>query len=253
MFGVTFKGNYWNTVTTTEVEISVLAWFFSINIFRKERAWPFLWLIWQRRTESVEYLNNLSMTIVVWIKSRLVADFWRRLLCGLGKFAEALDLHTFDHSCWKQDNLHIYMKVSVGLFCGPHCGLTSHDLCSTLQRWGNLGWPRASGSIGPTVHLGRPLDGVDSALPGPGPPVTPERGHWGGGQLRCDAFPTVCSPSSPHSALWLFGEAVGVVWPAWVKIQWRGRVLRGNVDGLGHQLVAGHLLPLLHLRLKHLV
>ena len=47
--------------------------------------------------------------------------------------------------------------------------------------------------------------------PGPGPPVTPERGHWGGGQLRCDAFPTVCSPSSPHSALWLFGEAVDVV------------------------------------------
>ena len=52
--------------------------------------------------------------------------------------------------------------------------------------------------VGPAVHLGRPLDGVDSALPGPGPPVTPERGHWGGGQLRCDAFPTVCSPSSPH-------------------------------------------------------
>ena len=46
--------------------------------------------------------------------------------------------------------------------------------------------------------------------PGPGPPVTSERGHCGGGQLQCDAFPTVCSPSSPRSALWLFGEAVDV-------------------------------------------
>ena len=91
------------------------------------------------------------------------------------------------------------MKISVGLFCGPDCGLTLHDLCSSLQSGGNLECSRASGT------------GVDSALPGPGPPVTPERGHLGGGQLRCDAFPTVCSPSSPHSALWLFGEAVGVV------------------------------------------
>ena len=31
--------------------------FFSFNIFRKERAWPFPWLIWQQRTESVQYLN----------------------------------------------------------------------------------------------------------------------------------------------------------------------------------------------------
>ena len=148
----------------------------------KEQRVSSIWIIWVWQGSSQHCCVGWSL--VVWIKSRLVANLWRWLLCGLGKFAEALDLHTFDHSCWKQDNPHIYMKLSVGLFCGPHCGLTSHDLCSTLQRWGNLGWPRASGSIGPTVHLGRPLDGVDSALPGPGPPVTPERGHWGGGQLR---------------------------------------------------------------------
>ena len=49
---------------------------------------------------------------------------------------------------------------------------------------------------------------------GPGPPVNPVRGHCGGGRLQCDAFPTVCSPSSPHSAIWLFGEAVDVDWTA---------------------------------------
>ena len=46
--------------------------------------------------------------------------------------------------------------------------------------------------------------------PGPGPPVTSEKGHCGGGQIQCDAFPTVSSPFSPHSAIWLVGAAVDV-------------------------------------------
>ena len=85
MFGVTFKGNYWNIVTTTEVEISVLAWFFSINIFRKERAPPSPWLIWQQRTESVEYLNIwvwqgtsqyccVGWSLVIWINLGLLLN-----------------------------------------------------------------------------------------------------------------------------------------------------------------------------------
>ena len=155
MFGVTFKGNYWNIVTTTEVEISVLAWFFSINIFRKERAPPSPWLIWQQRTESVEYLNIwvwqgssqyccVGWSLVVWIKFRLETNLWRRLLCGLGKFAES-PIHLY--LCWKQDNPHIYMKISVGLFCG----LTLHDLCSSLQSGGNLECSRASGTRTPSI------------------------------------------------------------------------------------------------------
>ena len=77
-----------------------------------------------------------------------------------------------------------------------------HRTQSTLHRHVSTARPLARGA-GTQLNWGQG--------PGPGPPVTPERGHWGGGQLRCDAFPTVCSPSSPHSALWLFGEAVDVV------------------------------------------
>ena len=170
-----------------------------------------------RECRVFEYLGmtRFQSILLCWLKpchmnqSRLVAKLWRRFLCGLGKFAKS----PIDHSCWIHDNPHIYMENSVGFFCRPHRGPMLHDLCSSLQRGGILECPKASGLVAglPMVHLGRPLDGVDSALPGPGPPVTPERGHWDGGQLRCNAFPTVCSPSSPHSALWLFGEAVGVV------------------------------------------
>ena len=53
------------------------------------------------------------------------------------------------------------MENSVGFFCGPHCGPMLHDLCSSFQSGGNLECSRASGTIGLTVHLGRPLDGVD--------------------------------------------------------------------------------------------
>ena len=77
-----------------------------------------------------------------------------------------------------------------------------HRRQSTLRRDVSTARPLARGA-GTQMNWGQG--------PGPGPPVTPERGHWDGGQLRCNAFPTVCSPSPPHSALWLFGEAVGVV------------------------------------------
>ena len=77
-----------------------------------------------------------------------------------------------------------------------------HRRQSTLRRDVSTARPLARGA-GTQMNWGQG--------PGPGPPVTPERGHCGGGQLQCDAFPTVCSPSSPHSALWLFGEAVDVV------------------------------------------
>ena len=124
-----------------------------------------------RECRVFEYLGmtRFQSILLCWLKpchmnqSRLVAKLWRRFLCGLGKFARS----PTDHSCWIHDNPHIYMENSVGFFCRPHRGPMLHDLCSSLQRGGILECPKASGLVAglPMVHLGRPLDGVDSALP----------------------------------------------------------------------------------------
>ena len=72
-------------------EIGPLRDWYDNNEQRVSRVWIF-WF-WQGSSQHC----CVGWSLVVWIKSRLVADFWRRLLCGLGKFAESLDLHTFDH------------------------------------------------------------------------------------------------------------------------------------------------------------